>query len=606
VARFSIVGAGQSGLQLAIGLLDEGHDVLVVSNRSPAEIRCGQVMSSQCMFESALEIERTLALDLWSDVCPPVQGVAFTVADGDRTPALRWSARLDAPAMSVDQRVKVPAWIEEVERRGGELMVREAGIDDLEQYARTSDLVVVASGRGALGDLFARDVEKSPYEAPQRSLALTYVTGMTPREEHSAVCFTVIPGVGEYFVFPALTATGPCEIMVFEGVPGGPMDCWGDVHDPGRHLERSLEILERFAPWEAERCRAVTLADPGGTLTGRVSPVVRQPVAHLPSGAPVLGMADAVVLNDPLTGQGSNNAAKCAEIYLQSVREQSGRQLSERWMHKTFERYWRDYAQWVVAWTNALLAAPQPHVTRLLAAAAEVPTLAETIAGGFDDPRTCYPWWFDAKEADRLIAHKRAQQHTGALDPRALRRALGQFATGVTVITTRARDGRRVGVTANSFSSLSLDPPLVLWCIDNAAPSLPEFDACDYFAVNVLATEQHHLSRQFAIPAEDKFAGVEVLETDAGIPLLDGTLAHFVCRNVRRIPAGDHVIMIGQVQRYETFDREPLVFHSGGYRIATRHPQLEPETQKPANRTAASSAPAGSGRIGGRRPRRAA
>jgi flavin reductase (DIM6/NTAB) family NADH-FMN oxidoreductase RutF len=244
-------------------------------------------------------------------------------------------------------------------------------------------------------------------------------------------------------------------------------------------------------------------------------------------------------------------------------------------MQRTFDRYWRGYAQWVVSWTNALLAPPQPHVVRLLEAAQEVPALADTIVNGFDDPRVYYPWWFDAGEADRLIAEKRGRS-AERFDPRELRRALGQFATGVMVATARAKDGSRVGVTANSFASLSLDPPLVLWCLDRAAPSLPVFTAAAHFAVNVLCAGQHYLSRQFATPAEDKFAGVDCEDGPAGVPLLGGVLASFVCRNVRQVEAGDHVIVIGEVEHFETFDGEPLVFHSGTYRVTTRHPELEP------------------------------
>jgi flavin reductase (DIM6/NTAB) family NADH-FMN oxidoreductase RutF len=284
-------------------------------------------------------------------------------------------------------------------------------------------------------------------------------------------------------------------------------------------------------------------------------------------------MADAVVLNDPITGQGANNAAKCAEIYLASILEQ-GSDFDERFMRRTFERYWRGYAQWVVSWTNALLAPPQPHVVRLLKAAEELPSLAETIANGFDDPRVFYPWWFDAGEADRLIDERRAQT-TDRFDAREFRRALGQFATGVTVVTTCAEDGSRIGVTANSFTSLSLDPPLVLWCINSTAPSLPAFQASSHFAINVLCAKQHHLSRQFATPSEDKFANVTFNEGPGGVPILDGVLAHFVCRNVRQVEAGDHFILIGEVESFDAHDEEPLVFHSGAYRVATRHPEID-------------------------------
>src|SRR5262249_26978503 len=160
--------------------------------------------------------------------------------------------------------------------------------------------------------IFERDSVRSQFDRPMRALALTYVRGLSPRSGYSAVCFNIIPGVGEYFVFPALTTSGPCEIMVYEGVPGGPMDCWREVKSREAHLRKSLELLQRFLPWEYARARSVTLTDSNGVLSGRFAPTVRHPIARLPSGRCVLGMADVVCLNDPITGQGSNNASKCA------------------------------------------------------------------------------------------------------------------------------------------------------------------------------------------------------------------------------------------------------------------------------------------------------
>ncbi|WP_256219334.1 flavin reductase family protein [Variovorax sp. 770b2] len=158
-------------------------------------------------------------------------------------------------------------------------------------------------------------------------------------------------------------------------------------------------------------------------------------------------------------------------------------------------------------------------------------------------------------------------------DRRDFRKALGQFSTGVTVITTRAIDGRRVGMTANSFSSVSLDPPLVLWSLARQAPSVDDFTGASHFAINVLAANQHHLSRQFSTPQADKFASVGCCEGTAGVPLLDGAIARFVCRNVKQYDGGDHLIFIGEVERYDRLDGEPLVFHSGYYQVTTRHPE---------------------------------
>ncbi len=572
--RIAIIGAGQSGMQLALGLLGAGHEVTVVSNRSAQEIRQGPVMSSQCMFETALQAERELGLDWWNDDCPPVEGIGLAVPAPGGGKAIDWTAPLDSPAKSVDQRLKVPAWMAEFEQRGGELIIQEAGIADIEAYGQTHDLVIVASGKGEISGLFERDAAKSPFDKPQRALALTYVRGMKPAQPYPRVCFNLIPGVGEYFVFPALTTTGPCEIMVFEGVPGGPMDCWDDVRTPQEHLAKSKWILDTFLPWEAERCKDIALTDDNGILAGRFTPTVRKPVARLPSGRCVLGMADTVVLNDPITGQGSNNAAKCADIYLKSILDHEGDSFNTEWMQQTFDRYWKGYAAWATEWTNSLLGAPPPHVLKLLQSAASAPAVASTIVNGFDDPRIFHPWWFDALEADRFLDTKAREAAGDRFDRRDFRRALGQFATGVTVITSRAIDGRRIGMTANSFSSVSMDPPLVLWSLAKEAASLPDFTGGSHFAINVLAANQHHLSRQFSTALPDRFSGVDCCEGIGGVPLLNGAIARFVCRNVKQYEGGDHLIFIGEVEHYERFDGEPLVFHSGFYRVATRHPEL--------------------------------
>ncbi|HEX6907001.1 MAG TPA: styrene monooxygenase/indole monooxygenase family protein, partial [Terriglobales bacterium] len=197
--RIAIVGAGQSGLQLALGLLGAGYEVTLYSDRSAQEIHDGYVMSSQCMFDSALEIERTLKLNYWEEECPKVEGIAFAVPDGVGGKSLDWAARLDDYAQSVDQRVKIPRWMREFEKRGGNLRICAVGVEELESCTRSHDLVIVASGKGSLGGIFERDPLRSPYSEPQRVLALTYVRNMRPRRPSPAVCFNLIPNVGEYF-----------------------------------------------------------------------------------------------------------------------------------------------------------------------------------------------------------------------------------------------------------------------------------------------------------------------------------------------------------------------------------------------------------------------
>ena len=161
-------------------------------------------------------------------------------------------------------------------------------------------------------------------------------------------------------------------------------------------------------------------------------------------------------------------------------------------------------------------------------------------------------------------------------DSRLFRQALGRFSTGVTVITTRAPGGSRIGVTANSFSAVSLDPPLILWSVRNEAPSLRAFLDAGVFAVNILTQEQADLSHHFATPRADKFAGIACADGHGGCPVLKGALALFECDLDRSIPAGDHVILLGRVVRASFDDAaSPLLFSSGRYAVAARLPNID-------------------------------
>lgn len=146
-----------------------------------------------------------------------------------------------------------------------------------------------------------------------------------------------------------------------------------------------------------------------------------------------------------------------------------------------------------------------------------------------------------------------------------LRRAFGCFPTGVTIITTHTGNGDPVGLTVNSWTSLSLDPPLVLWALGRHSASLPVFETCDHFAVNILAEDQAWLSRRFATRGDDRFAGVAMRAGRDGVPLIEGCSAHIECRMHSRLPGGDHLVLIGEVDRVDVLARPPLVYVKGRY-----------------------------------------
>ncbi|MBT2546872.1 flavin reductase [Arthrobacter sp. ISL-65] len=580
--KIAIIGAGESGAQLALGLQREGYAITLFSDRSAAQIRTGKVMSSQCMFATALAAEAQLSSALTNlydgAVVPGINAIRLRVEGEHGADAIEWEAPLEGTARSVDQRIKSAAWIEAFVAGGGDFRIENVTPRMLEELSRDYELVIVSTGKGEIGQMFPRDRSKSPFDRPQRVLALNYVSPGAPNGEQDeqlsdSIRMSAVPGVGEFFTFPGLTVSGPCQMMVFEGVVGGPMDRWADVGSPDEQLSRSLEILEEHFPHEAKNFAGARLTDDGATLLGRITPTVRSAVGELANGNVVFGLGDAVLLNDPLTGQGSNNATLASRYYLDSIVRRGQQPFDRQWMERTFDEFWRGWGQWAVAWTNDMLKPRRDHQRSVLAEAAEHPALAASIAGGFDDPRTFYPWWFDPAAAAEFVQALK-DEDSAAFDLRDFRGALGQFATGVTVVTTLGVDGRKVGMTANSFTSVSMEPPLVLWCPSKRAPSLADFEESTHFAINILASDQHVLSRQFATPSPDKFAGAETSEGIAGIPLLDGAVATFQCRTVSRHDAGDHVIYVGEVEKYENAGRDPLVFHAGKYHATASHPDF--------------------------------
>ncbi|MGN9714451.1 flavin reductase family protein [Acinetobacter variabilis] len=168
------------------------------------------------------------------------------------------------------------------------------------------------------------------------------------------------------------------------------------------------------------------------------------------------------------------------------------------------------------------------------------------------------------KQTQRFLAEE--------ADTKQLRGLLGQFATGVTVVTTTGQDGRKVGMTANSFTSVSLEPPLILWNIAKTATNLDDFRKCEHFAINILNEQQEQTSNHFAKSAADKFNSIDQVEDVLGIPVLSDALATLVCKNYQWVEAGDHYIILGQIEHCSINSGKPLLFHNGKYHQAQLHP----------------------------------
>jgi 3-hydroxy-9,10-secoandrosta-1,3,5(10)-triene-9,17-dione monooxygenase reductase component len=170
-----------------------------------------------------------------------------------------------------------------------------------------------------------------------------------------------------------------------------------------------------------------------------------------------------------------------------------------------------------------------------------------------------------------------------ANDSRSFRDALSAFATGVTIVTTRTESGEDIGLTANSFNSVSLNPPMVLWSLARSSKNLGAFLHNPHFAVHVLASSQKDLSQRFASPSAVKFAGLTLERGHGDVPLLEGCSARFQCRTAFRREGGDHLIFVGDVLAFDAYPRAPLVFHDGRYAHAVGHFKSTTETKSDQN-----------------------
>jgi 2-polyprenyl-6-methoxyphenol hydroxylase-like FAD-dependent oxidoreductase len=391
--RVAIVGAGQAGLQLGLGLLAAGHQVTVVAERTPQQVRGGGVLSTQAMFGPALRIEREAGLDLWADSTPAVRQVHAVLAAPPGVRALEFTMSLREPARSVDQRVKMARWLELLAERGGTVEYRTLDRPGLRELAERHELVVVAAGRGELGGIFERDAQRSPFDTPQRILAGLYVHGLDSPDPAAApkARMHALPGLGELYLQPALTLSGPCHILLWGAIPGSPLDCFGDRPDLPGMLGRIRRVLGELLPWEAELWQHAEPVDAGAALFGAITPTVRRPVARLDGGAAVLGIGDAVVLNDPLTGQGANSAARAADHYLRAITEHGAAPFTPAWMEQTFEAYWQQHARHTVDFTTAMLTMPE-QLQQVFGAAAQHQQVADRFANVYAEPADYADW----------------------------------------------------------------------------------------------------------------------------------------------------------------------------------------------------------------------
>jgi hypothetical protein len=396
--KIAIIGAGQAGLHLGIGLIDAGYAVTLFSDRTPEAIEHGKPMGTPILFPDALQLERNLGLNFWDEEFPDCVRFRNEVCDPQGNTALVLSSDLQQHWQAVDQRLKFPTWMQEFVKRGGELVIQAMTLEDLEKCAQIYDLVVVTAGRGSFSTLFERDAQKSEHDKPKRYSVSLITTGLKgdPVDLQTAR-MTVLPSVGEIVQLPFYANGKFSTLLAFGACIDGAMDQFSQAQSGQELLEVGKKVIQQLKSDYYEAIKDLELVDEQAWVKGAITPIVRQPVGCLPSGAVVMGIGDVVLLHDPIAAQGANNATKMAHLVKQRIIEHGNQRFDASWMRRVFDEFWH-YAQYSCALSDCLLT-PPAHLQDLMVAMAENPDILKDYLNGYNHPPSLSSWFFASEVA---------------------------------------------------------------------------------------------------------------------------------------------------------------------------------------------------------------
>lgn len=419
--HIGIIGSGQAGLLAAHGLLKAGYEVTLYSDRTADQwLHHSRPTGTAARLRDALVFERELGLNYWEAEAPVFRGVHLTFSQEVRNPLLTLKGRASDAGQAIDLRLQSHRWLNEFEKRGGQLFIEKVTVERLDEITADNDLTIVATGRGPLAQLFGRDPMRSVYDKPQRHLAMVIVTGAPMKVSDLPfipVKFNFTAPIGEAFWIPYYHKTlGATWNLVFEARPDGPMDRFGGAKNGHEAVRIAKDVIREFFPWEWEWAKHIELADENGWLVGRFPPTVRQPVGTLPSGRIVTPLGDASMAFDPIGGQGANNGSRMAQHLVQAVIERGDRPFTAEWMTNTFEQFYAQYGEVTYAFNNMLLEPITPAGKELLIAqvgsngrvanTSGQQAIANAFCNNFTDPRTLTATFRDMKQARAFITQK--------------------------------------------------------------------------------------------------------------------------------------------------------------------------------------------------------
>lgn len=382
--RIGIVGAGIAGLHLALYLQKHGVEAVLITDRRPEEYRDSRLLNTVAHHHVTLAREAYLGLAHWSD---PADHYTYHDHFFNFPEPIRFRGDFSSPSRAVDYRIYLPVLMAEFEKRGGRIEYGRIEEAEIPALAGRFDLLVVAAGRGPLGQLFDYRPEHSPYSQPQRRLCVGLYTGLRQPDPMN-VTLSVSPGHGEMIVIPTVTFDGIATALLMENVPGGDMEeLAGLTYDenPRRFLQAVLDKLEKHHPTTYDRIDTARfdLAQPQDLLQGGVVPTVRQSMVQFDDGTCAIALGDVHSVVDPMMGQGANVASYAAFVLGEEIL--ASEVLDARFCEKVDLRR-QDRVLGAARWTNLMLQPPSEAMGRLIGTMAQNKALADAFTENFNYP----------------------------------------------------------------------------------------------------------------------------------------------------------------------------------------------------------------------------
>lgn len=589
--RIAIIGAGTAGLQLGLYLQQNGVESTIFTDRRPEEYSSLRLLNTVAHFQVTLERERQLGIKHWPQ--PDNYRGHYYYIGIPGNPLKFFGDHKIGDNRAVDYRVYQPQLMNDYVQRGGNIEYREIGPEDLDELSAAYELVVLCTGKSGLSKLFERDPASSPFTEPQRQLCVGLYKGVAGKEQRS-VRFNIAPGQGEMIEFPTMTFNGDSTALVMENHIGGDMEILAKTRydeDPEAFKALLLDRLKKYYPDTYDRIDEdeFDLANSSlDILQGGVTPTVRHGIVSIGNGKKALLLGDAHATVDPVLGQGANAASYAAIVVGEEIVKNNV--FDERF----FEIVNARRAERVLGasrWTNYMLTnlreLPQHFVEFLMAVAADK-NLADEFTNNFNFPEKQWDTfsspasmqaWIEEHsiKKDDENGNSSVAQITLPAEPAPpaettpdaeegteidFRKSVSLFATGIAVVTMKDEEDTVHGVTVNSFTSISLDPPTVMISLrPGRAHDLVSKNGV--YGVSVLTDAQQSHSKYFT----GKRDGDCTPEFTDGtiVPTLQGSLARFECRVTDEVKVHDHTLFLARVEHCEAGDGSPLMFYASKY-----------------------------------------